>query len=89
MEELKKLISLERLSDFWEKVKAYFKPKFEALDNKIDKKVWTGTKAELEIAIQNKEVDDKTLIIITDDDDEEIIYTFCTEQDIRRMFGLT
>ena len=75
------LISLERLSQFWTKVKEYFNPKIE----KIDKKVWKGTQAELEVAIAKGEVDETTLVYITDVDDTTI-YSFATLEDIRALF---
>lgn len=81
-----KLISLQGLQQFLVKLKAWIEPLLEALDTKIDKKVWKGTQAELEMAISKGEIDEKTLVIVTDDDSEEIIYQFATYQDVLNLF---
>lgn len=80
-----KIISLQRLKEFWEYIKAYFNPKFEAINTKIDKQIFQGTEQELEIAIANGLVDENTLIILTDKKDSPI-YEFCTYEDILNLF---
>lgn len=80
-----KLISLSNLSAFWAKVKAYFNPKIEALDTKIDKKTFVGTEAELQVAITQGLVDENTIIILTDSEDAPV-YEFCTYADILALF---
>lgn len=80
-----KIISLQRLKEFWEYVKSYFNPKFEAIDTKIEKQVFQGTEAELEQAVKDGLVDENTLIILTDKADSPI-YEFCTNEDILNLF---
>lgn len=83
-----KLISLNGLQTFLSRIQEWVTSKLEVLDRKIDKKVWTGTQAELEAAIEQGLVDEHTLIVITDDDQEETVIKFCEMQDIYNLFGL-
>lgn len=76
-----KLISLERLSQFWTKIKEYFNPKIE----KIDKKTWKGTQAEFEVALAQGKIDETTTILITDLSDD-VVYAFATLEDIKALF---
>ena len=80
-----KIISLQRLKEFWEYVKSYFNPKFDAIDKKIEKQIFQGTKAELDVAIAQGLVDENTLIVLTDDDDRPI-YELCVYEDILALF---
>lgn len=77
-----KLISLERLSLFWENVKSWFQPKLD----KIDRKLWMGKESDLQAAIDAGLVDETTTIVITDGDSKDNIYTFCTYSDILALF---
>lgn len=79
---MKKLISLERLSLFWENVKSYFQPKID----KIDRKIWMGKEADLQAAIEAGLVDETTTIVITDGETEPTKYQFCTYSDILALF---
>lgn len=76
-----KLISLERLSLFWDKVKAYFMPKIE----KIDRKIWMGKEADLQAAIDAGLVDESTTIVLTDGE-SGTVYSFATYEDILALF---
>lgn len=76
-----KLISLERLSQFWTKIKEYFNPKIE----KVNKKIWKGTQAEFEVALASGLIDETTTILITDLDNENL-YGFATYEEILAMF---
>lgn len=77
-----KLISIERLSDFWAGVKAWFQPKID----KIDRKIWMGKESDLQAAIDAGLIDETTTIVITDGDGSGTQYSFATYSDILALF---